>query len=342
MTLKGNSVLLSLAVICCVSVSCMKMGEPDVSESRQIVTFVLNESQTRASVTPFEGNVTSLDVLVFRSLDGLLEGSAHSYNGGAAVSSVIVELGKESQPLEWYVLANVPEGKLSSFVRKADFLKAVTEITDGTERSLIMVGSGVFPEGAVYGTVPVSLKRYACKVTVESLTVKWPDAFRMATEVRLGRIALVNVVGSTPYSGIPTVGEIWYNKMGIDSGLSPLIADLTVKDYGILLSDEVPFRTESPLYCMPNPTANDVTSSNTTGWSARNTRIAVEILLDGSSNWYPIDLPAMACNRHYIIRSLTLTGPGSSGPDKPVERDDVRYSVAVESWEDGEVITVFQ
>ena len=227
-------------------------------------------------------------------------------------------------------------------MQKTDFLKAVTEMTDGTARSLVMAGSGVFPEGPVDENVRVSLERYACKVTVESVTVKWPDAFKMATDVRLGRIALVNVVGSTPYSGIPAVGETWYNKMGIDAGLSPLIEDLTVKDYGIPLSEDAPVRTESPLYCLPNPTANDVTSSNTAGWSARNTRIAVEILLDGSSNWYPVDLPAMVCNRHYVIRSLTLTGPGSASPDRPVERDDVRYSIAVKPWVDGEVIPIFQ
>lgn len=342
MNYKGTIFLLSFAVLCSITASCRKVEGPTETCPRKKVAFIINTPLTRASVSPYEGDVISLDVLVFRSSDGMLESSARSYNKGGSVSSVIVELSKGSRPLEWFVLANVPEGQLSSFSRKTVFLEAVTKMTDGTGRSLVMAGSGVLPEGPVSWTVPVSLKRYACKVTVESLNVKWSDAFRMAKDVRLGRIALINVVGSTPYSGIPSIGVIWYNKMGIDEGLSPLVEELTVKDYGIPISDGDPVFIESPLYCMPNPVSNDVTSSNTSGWSARNTRIAVEILLDGSSNWYPVDLPAMNCNKHYVIRSLTLTGPGSASPDKPVARDDVRYSVAVEPWVDGNVIPVFQ
>ena len=88
---------------------------------------------------------------------------------------------------------------------------------------------------------------------------------------------------------------------------------------------------------MPNPTSNSVNSVNAPDWSIRNTRIAVELLIDGVSNWYPVDLVEMACNVHYVINSLTVMGPGSQGPDYPVVREDVNFTLFVMPWSDESV-----
>jgi hypothetical protein len=165
--------------------------------------------------------------------------------------------------------------------------------------------------------------------------VDWPDAFTSSSTVTLGRILLVNVAGSTPWSGTPAAGSLWYNRMGTENGLPPIVEDMTVKDYGGLpLKEGVAVDVEATLYCLPNPTDNDVNSANAPGWSFRNTRLAVEILVGGIPNWYPVTLPAMRCNRHYLIRSLTVKGPGAIGPDWPVEREDIRFAVTVADWSD--------
>lgn len=345
--MNNNLMKAVLATVCAVSavlctVSCERESVTNSDAGRSTVSFVVGTSETRASVTPHEREVASLDVLVFRSGEGTLDNRARAVAGGNLLDRISVEL-TQGVSLDWFVVANAPEGALSSYTTEAAFLQGLTMLEHSGESSLVMHAGGVLPSGPVADDVPVALDRYACKVTVESLTVDWPDAYAMATEVKLGRIVLVNVVGSTPWSGVPAAGDVWFNRMGVDASLPALVADMTVKDYGgLVLPSATAVEVASPLYCMPNPVNNGVTSKDEPSWSPRNTRVAVEVLLDGASEWYPIDLPSMQGNTHYLIRSLTVTGPGSQGPDWPVERDDVRFSVSVVPWVDGEIVPVYQ
>ena len=108
---------------------------------------------------------------------------------------------------------------------------------------------------------------------------------------------------------------------------------MLVAEYGSLgIPDSRPMTLDCALYCMPNPTDNGLNSSNSPSWSPRNTRVAVELKVDGQSNWYPVDLPAMECNRHYVIDGMTINGPGSQGPDYPVTRSGLSFSVSVSPW----------
>ena len=315
---------------------------PGSDGGRSAVSFVVSSTQTRASVTPHEGNVTSLDVLVFRS-NGALDAHARATAAGTQmVESVTTEV-SGGMPLNWYVIANAPAGTFSSFSTEQSFLAAATLLTHGTTESLVMYGKGNLPDGPVSGSVRVSLTRYACKVTLERLTVDWSDAFTMASSVTLGRIVLVNVVGSTPWSGTPAAGDLWYNRMGVESGQASYVEDMTVRNYRALaLQRGVAAEVASPLYCMPNPVSSDDNSETVPTWTPRKTRIAVEILLDGEANWYPIDLPVMSCNTHYLINSLTITGPGSNNPDKPVKRSDIRFTAQVVPWEDTTIPVPYQ
>lgn len=332
--IKGAFLAISAVFAAFSLTSCEREPAAFAGDGRSTVSFVLGSTRTRAAVTPHEGAVTSLDVLVFRSVEGTLDNAARVASvNGEEVRSISVEL-TDGASLDWYVVANAPEGALS-FTSKAAFLEALTLLTQSTDRSLVMHGSGRLPSGPTEEPVRVALDRYSCKVTVSSVIVDWPEAFTMASSVALGRIVLVNVVGSTPWSGVPAAGEPWYNRMDVESGLPAVVEDMTVKDYGgAALSPGVAYDADSPLYCMPNPTANNVNSLNTPQWSPRDTRVAVEILLDGVPNWYPVDLPAMQCNHHYLINSLTVKGPGSAGPDYPVEREDIRFTVTVLPWDE--------
>ena len=223
------------------------------------------------------------------------------------------------------------------------FLQQLSLLTHTTTTSLVMYGSGSFAISTHNPSViEVSMRRYSCKVSVESLEVKWLDAFSTPPAVTLERIVLVNVVGSTPYSAVPAVGETWYNRQGVDGSLPAIVKDVTEAEYGslpVLSSSAV--NTLVPLYCMPNPTSNNVNSLNAPSWSPRNTRVALELKVDGVSNWYPVDLPAMLCNRHYLIRRMEVMGPGSQGPDYPVERDDVVFTLEVLPWGDEEIEVSF-
>ena len=333
-----------LAALVVLAVSCSKGGgtEPVADGVRSTVSFTIgDDASTRASVTPYENAVSSLDVLCFRSGDGLYGNSNRVVAAeGQTLSSISTEL-MEGVSYDWYVIANAPAGSLGYTNRNA-FLHGLTKLTDGTATSLVMMGSGTVLASEGNAPVPVALDRYACKVTVREVCVEWPDAFTAYSSVTLGRIALVNVVGTTPWSGVAEAGDLWYNRMGIDYSAPEYVRDLTVRQYGTALTEGVPADAESPLYCMPNPVVSNKNSKNAPEWSPRSTRVAVEILLDGFSSWYPVDLPAMVCNTHYVINRLTVKGPGSQGPDWPVERDDIQFTVTVEPWVDGDVVPVFQ
>ena len=332
--MKGVLKLICVALAAFSAASCGREPAQDRDGGRSTVSFVVGDSRTRASVTPHEAEVTSLDVLVFRSDNGTLDNAARVVSvDGQDVRSISVEL-SDGVSLDWYVVANAPAGVLS-FASEAGFLESLTFLSHSTETSLLMHGSGHLPDGPSPSTVPVPLERYACKVTLKSLTVDWPDAFMSSSTATLGRILLVNVVGSTPWSGTPATGDLWYNKMGIEAGLPPVIEDMIVKDFGGMgLRKGVAVDVESPLYCLPNPTANEVNSANAPQWSIRDTRIAVEILVNGVPNWYPVSLPDMRCNHHYVINALTVKGPGAIGPDWPVERKDILFAVTVADWDD--------
>ena len=335
MARKGlRTALLACSVLVLAS-SCDRKGPETPAEQRETVSFVINSPSTRAAVTPYESRVSSLDVLVFRSDDGTLDGYGRSLApGGADLDGISVEV-TAGVAHDWYVVANAPSGTVSSYTRKSSFLEGLTQLTHGTQTSLVMVGSGHLSGNPGQGAVSVALDRYACKVTVRNLVVDWPDAFGMGP-VTLGRIVLVNVVATTPWSAVPAAGTLWYNKAGLEAGLPAYVQDMLVKDYGgLAVPDSNPVNVESPLYCMPNPVSNNDNAVSAPAWSPRPTRVAVELTIGGTSNWYPVTLPQMACTRHYV------TGPGSIGPDYPVERSDMRFDVLVEQWREGTVVPSF-
>jgi len=325
------SALLALSAL----LSCEKETVEEPAEPKVGLTLVVSVPETRAAVTPYESDVTSLDLLVFRG--GVLDSSERVT--GTALTSVTAEV-PAGVPVHWKVVANAPAGTFSSVVTEAGFDSALTYLTDGTASSLVMGASGSVTVQQGSEAVRASLDRYACKVSVESLEVKWLDELESPVAT-LERIVLVNVVGSTPYTGVPATGSLWYNRMGVDADLPAYVRDMTVTDYGSRSIGSAVTDVTSPLYCMPNPTSNNDNSANAPEWSERCTRVAVEIKVDGVSNWYPISLPSMLCNHHYVIRRLVVKGPGSDGPDKPVTRDDVSFSVDVLPWTENDIVPVW-
>lgn len=304
---------------------------------RASLTLVVSAARTRASVTPHEDDVVSLDVLAFRASDGVLDASARVT--GAGLTSVSAEV-SAGVPLRWKVVANAPSGAFGSVTDESAYNATLTSLTDGTVSSLVMGAAGTVTASEGSSPVSVELDRYCCKVSVDTLVFAWTDSFASFPAVTLERAALVNVVGTTPMTGTAATGGIWWNKMGVDPGLPDYVRDMTVKDYGSqTIGSASPVAVSSPLYAMPNPVSNNDNSANSPQWTERCTRVALELTVNGTAYWYPVDLPSMERNRHYVIRRLTVTGPGSIGPDWPVTRDVVSFTVDVTPWEDHDVVT---
>jgi hypothetical protein len=306
---------------------------PERTSPRKEVTFVVEPALFRSDDNSGEEVVRSLDVLVFRSADGIIDAySRLDAPEGGALRSISADV-SVGTALDWWVVANAPEGALSSIVLEESFLEETTLLSDGSTDHLVMHGSGSLPCPQAE-SVAVSLDRYCCKVTLGEVSVDWDDAFALGS-VLLGRVALINVVGSVPYSGVPTAGDPWHNRMGPDGCESAVIRDLTVKDWGgVALSRGIALGVASSLYCMPNPLSAEEDALTEADWSPRCTRLVVELLIGGVPNWYPVTLPGMRGNTHYLINRLTVRGPGADAPDRPVVRTGLDYTVSVTPWED--------
>ena len=295
---------------------------------RSDVRFVISVSDTKAPVTAYEDDVYSLQALVFRQEDGQLDAGVSV----SAVSSFTVEV-MQGRAMRWVVLANAPVGFLDGVTSYSGFLTKAVALEDNSASSLVMYDSGTWSASGPSGSVSVQLRRYASKVSVMNVAVPWISSFSTAPAMSVGRIALINVNGTVPCSGTPACGTLWYNRLGIDAGLSSLASGMLVAPaYGTAVTDASPVSVACSLYAMPNPVSTALDSDTAPEWSERATMVAVELLVDGISNWYPVALPAMACNHHYLINRLSIAGPGASTPGGAVDRSLVSFSVEVRPW----------
>ena len=326
-----SNIAVVFALVLLLSAACSK-GKPDgsllPSGERMSVVFDAGSRTTKASVSSHEDNVASLDLLVFRTDDRRID----AYNRVTGTTRITASV-TANRPLHWYVVANAPQDVLSAFADEASFLSSVTLLSESTDTTLVMHASGTMTATPSMGTVSVSLLRYASKVSVRSLEVEYLNDFSVAPSVSIGTIALINAVGSVPWSGTATVGTVWYNRLAVDNFLSAGLKDLLVVDDGFpAVTSSAPVNCNAVMYAMPNPVNNGIDSSTAPAWSPRNTRIAVELIIDGVPNWYRVTLPAMTGNTHYVVDRLTVVGPGASSPDLPEDRTGVEFDIRIAEW----------
>ena len=69
---------------------------------------------------------------------------------------------------------------------------------------------------------------------------------------------------------------------------------------------------------------------------ARKTRIVVTATIGGTKYYYPVLIDFPARNSAYTVE-LTITGLGSTDPDKPVEKGSITATVTVDPWQNGTV-----
>jgi len=326
------------------AVSCGRQDSPaaPVSARKAAVSFIVGESGTVKGTVAGEGNrVESLDLLVFRASDGMLD-THERVSGNASSVQASVSAGRL---VNWYLVANAPEGSLSGFRKEAHFLSAPTLLEHSSENTLVLYAAGraVFTEGN--HSVDAFLVRYASKISVRKVTVDWPEAFLTDTPCVLKTVAVLNAAGSTPYSGIPEAlppgeGGVWFNRSTVDASLPAGVKEFLVWDTGKAIPSATPVSCGIELYAMPNPCTEDLWASDVP-WSVRRTRIALELTAGGCSNWYSIDLPSMEGNTHYCLQEVVIKGPGMGNPDEELVRTPIEFQVSVLPWSDNAVSPEF-
>lgn len=328
-------IILLVAVPCAGAlVSCSKEW---LHPHAKVSFVVLPESSTKAAFSAAdEMRVASLDLLVFDSSNGVLDTYVRAEAGGTESLSSLEASITSGVSMDWFLVANIPSGRLSSVSTKEELLEKSTSMSDMSGRLMVMHAEGTRTFSASGDVVDgVSLIRYACKVSVKNIRVSWLGTFAESPSCVLDRIALVNVRGDEKLSGELTFAssDLWYNKGVIDSHASFLDACLLWSGNQAIDGPESQ-EVNVSLYAMPNSSEGDVVGpiSVTNPWSPRRTRIALRLTIDGTPQWYPVDLPAMVGKTHYVAEDVVIMGPGTPGPDEGMDRTTIDFTVNVYGW----------
>ena len=343
---KGIFIMTAIAAIAC---SCEP--EKDCLPCQEEKTATLNvsldfkdDNQTKATcyVTSqtYETAVNNVQVLVFDST-----GALNAYvDADKSVTGITINTTAGSKTV-WAVV-NGPD--LSSVTTVSGLSAMAIDLGDNSTTAsagFVMAGSTTCTVSSSTATASISVRRFVARVALAKVSNSLPDSYGSLT---VNSVALINVVGNQNLAGAATPST-WYNKMGRKDGAtaSSQIIDgssylascptLTFKSISSSVANGSSLTPSTPylLYCYPNSTSTDAE-----GWSssftARKTRLVVTATISGTKYYYPIVIDAPTRNTAYTVE-LTITGLGSTDPDKPVVKGSINASVTVQGWSAGAV-----
>ena len=333
------------------AIACSCEPEKDCLPCQEEKTATLNvsldfedDNHTKATsyVTSqtYETAVNNVQVLVFDST-----GALNAYvDADKSVTGITINTTAGSKTV-WAVV-NGPD--LSSVTTVSGLSAMAIDLGDNSTTAsagFVMAGSTTCTVSSSTATASISVRRFVARVALAKVSNSLPDSYGSLT---VNSVALINVVGNQNLAGAATPST-WYNKMGRKDGAtaSSQIIDgssylascptLTFKSISSSVANGSSLTPSTPylLYCYPNSTSTDAE-----GWSssftARKTRLVVTATISGTKYYYPIVIDAPTRNTAYTVE-LTITGLGSTDPDKPVVKGAINASVSVQGWSAGAV-----
>ena len=299
---------------------------------------VTRAASSYVTAQSYETKVNDVQILVFDE-----KGALNAYIDADAQTSGISINTIYGEKTVWAVV-NGPD--VSAITTLSDLKKVTVNL--GTNNSLtdtkgfVMTGSTTCSLSAGTATASIAVKRLVSRVALLKVNNALPDSYG---SLNVLNVTLINVVGNQNLECSATPST-WYNKMGRTDGSNSsaiidgsaymaTLPDFTFKKVGQTVANGSSLAPSTPylFYTFPNPTATD-----NTGWassfSARKTRLVVTASVGSTKYYYPITLDTPARNTAYSVE-LTITGLGSTDPDKPVEKGSITATVTVEGWVEG-------
>lgn len=343
---KGFFIMAAIAAIVC---SCEP--EKDCLPCQEKKTATLNvsldfEDDTHTKATSYvtsqtyETTVNNVQILVFDST-----GALNAYvDADKSVAGITINTTAGSKTV-WAVV-NGPD--LSSVTTAAVLSSKAIDLGDNSTTAsagFVMAGSTTCTVSSSTTTAIITVNRFVSRVALAKVTNSLPDSYGSLT---VNNVTLTNVVGNQNLAGAATPST-WYNKMGRKDGAtaSSQIIDgssylascptLTFKSISSSVANGSSLTPSTPylLYCYPNSTTTDAT-----GWAssftARKTRLVVTATISGTKYYYPVVIDTPQRNTAYTVE-LTITGLGSTDPDKPVQKGTISAIVSVQGWASGAV-----
>lgn len=296
---------------------------------------VLFEINSTKSAFEDDSAVSSLDVVVFHKNDG----SLYTHKRSLSITGLVLSLPADTA-FDYFVFGNVPSGTFDAVSNESELKNIFADLSDCVPCNglpLTGSGSGSF---STSGTVSVTISHLASKIQLCGITPGFmAEEHYESKSVSLDRIYLINAVRNFPLTSISAFDTLWVNKLSFDEGLEQPLRPVLLETPGKPLKNSSTLTDQYNFYCMPNRTDNGVNSVDAPLWCARNTRLVLEITINGVKNYYPVTLPALDNGKCYRIDNLILQGEGSDHPDIPVSRKKITYSVTVSDWTEAEPVS---
>lgn len=343
--------LFIMAAIAAMACSCDKDSDciPCQNKEQKEATLKVNlgfeddmQTKTTAYVTaqPYETAINDVQVLVFDS-----SGALNAYvDADTKTSGISIKTTTGSKTI--CAVVNGPD--LSSVTTIPELNAKTIDLGDNSITStagFVMAGSTSCNVTTSSQNVGVTVRRFVSRVALQKVNNALPASYGAMT---INNVTLINVVGNQNLAGAATAST-WYNKMGRKDGstTSSHIIDgstylashptLTFKSVESSVANGASHTPSTPylFYTFPNSTITDVC-----GWvspfTARKTRLVVAATISGKKYYYPVVIDTPVRNYAYTVE-LTITGLGSTDPDKPVSKGAINASVTVEGWATGSI-----
>ena len=342
-TLFIMAAIAAMACSCDKNSDCEPCQEAETKATLNVSLDFEDEPQTRATsyvtAQTYETKVNDVQVLVFDST-----GALNAYVDADTKTSGISISTTAGSKTVWAVV-NGPN--LSSITTLSALQSTAVDLgaNSTTETTgFVMAGSTTCTVGSSAATASVAVKRLVARVALQKINNSLPGSYGALT---VNNVTLINVAGNQNLAGSASIST-WYNKMGRENGGSePAIIDgvncfascptLTFKSVGSSVANGGSLTPSTPylFYTYPNSTSTDATGWTST-FTARKTRLVVTATIGGTKYYYPVVIDTPARNTAYTVE-LTITGLGSTDPDKPVVKGSITASVTVEGWASGAV-----
>jgi hypothetical protein len=328
-------ILFSFAVAAAALTACNKEAPVHQGQSTDKVELSVGIDGISTRATGIMGDATdeakvqNIHVFVFNGeiVDGY---------GTATDGSTTLTIGCTAGSREIYAVVNASAADdLANVTSKTQFLAKSSELAEDVDM-FEMIGKKTV-DTKVQSSVTVEVDRFAARVVVRKVTNALTSPALKNQTFELVSMHLTNATGDINY-GKTVDPTVWYNKMGVKTGLGSYTDDAIGEE----IAPAASYGTAHYFYSYPN--GYDVASDYAT-WSERRSILVLKVKIGTTLYDYPIVLPAFAANNSYEIDEIKITRPGNvdDGKDEtnggsnedeqvPVEGADCQFTITVNPW----------
>lgn len=326
--------LMMMAVAVVLVCSCSK-DELKVESGMESMLYVSlqPEDGTKASgaahgVQADDNYIQTLEIFVFRinegkADDGMLDGY-RKFTSAELGSLANLEIQTTTGKKMIYAVANSHRASWKGINTRKLFEEQTAQLVQDDVKNFIMVG-GTQAQLQLASTVSFAIRRMVARVKLNSVKTAFaggPYEGMSLTDVKgyLTNVQASKLIhdGSGNNYAILNSGKYVEGDVNSCTMQGMLYDDLaaSVTDAG--------YSNPHYFYCYENTLESEESGG-------KFTRVVIEGKLNGTTYYYPVILKGVARNSCYSI-DITIKRPGSTDPDKDVEKGSLSATIAVEDW----------